>query len=74
MLFRRNFHFEEHKLPVHSNRQKKKKPYCIPVTEELRGIDSKLAVVQSGIDPLYNQEHRILLQRNRSSAFSYSQL
>lgn len=51
MLFRRNFHFEEHKLPVHSNRQKKK-TYCVPVTEELRGIDSKLAVVQSGIDPL----------------------
>jgi len=43
MLFRRNFRFEEHKLPVHSNRQKK--TYCVPVTEELRGIDSKLAVV-----------------------------
>lgn len=67
MLFRRNFHFEEHKLPVHLNRQKK--TYCVPVTEELRGIDSKLAVVQSGIDPTYNQENRLLLQRNRSSTY-----
>lgn len=67
MLFRRNFYFEEHKLPVHSNRQKK--TYCVPVTEELRGIDSKLAVVQSGIDPLYNQEHHTLLQHNRPYAY-----
>ena len=68
MLFRRNFHFEEHELPVHSNRQKKK-TYCVPVTEELRGIDSKRAAVQSGIVPLYNQEHRILLQRKQSDAY-----
>jgi hypothetical protein len=67
MLFRRNFHFEGHKLPVHSNQQKK--TYCVPVTEELRSMDSKLAVLQSGIDSLYNQEHRLLLQRNRSYAF-----
>lgn len=72
MLFRRNFHFEGHKLPLHSNRQKK--PYCVAVTEKLRATDSKLAVVQSGIDPLYNEEHRTLLQSNRSYAYCKSQL
>ena len=51
-----------------------KKTLLCTVTEELLGLDSKLAVVQSGIDPLYNQEHRILLQRNRSYAFCYSRL